>query len=317
MTVALDVAHVSKRFGGLLAVDDVTFQVGEGSLTALIGPNGAGKTTLFNAITNLFPASSGTMRFFGRDLAGLGGAAIARLGLVRTFQTARVFPGMTALENIMSGAHMHVRAGAPTQRSGLRLPAARERSLTQRAEALLDLVGLAAFRDTAAIDLPMGAQKALEVMRALMARPRMLLLDEPAAGLNDSETAELAALLMAIRDSAITIIVVEHNMSLVMGIADQVAVLDAGRSWRSESRPKSNATGASSRPMSAWRPECSTSGDCAAVMAARQSCTSIDLTVGQGEIVALIGANGAGKSTLVKCPAGLVPARSGTIRLGG
>jgi branched-chain amino acid transport system ATP-binding protein len=229
MSVALDVAHVSKRFGGLLAVDDVSFQVSEGSLTALIGPNGAGKTTLFNAITNLFPSSSGTMRFFGQDLAGLGGAAIARLGLVRTFQTARVFPGMTALENIMSGAHMHVRARAPAQMLWLAAARREERSLTQRAEALLDLVGLAEFRDTAAIDLPMGAQKTLEVMRALMARPRMLLLDEPAAGLNDSETAELAALLMAIRDSAITIIVVEHNMSLVMGIADQVAVLDAGR----------------------------------------------------------------------------------------
>jgi branched-chain amino acid transport system ATP-binding protein len=229
MTIALDVAHVSKRFGGLLAVDDVTFQVSEGSLTALIGPNGAGKTTLFNAITNLFPPSTGTVRFFGRDLGGLGGAAIARLGIIRTFQTARVFPGMTALENIMSGAHMHVRAGASAQM--LWLPAARreEASLRQKAESLLDLVGLTEFRDTAAVDLPMGAQKTLEVVRALMAGPRMLLLDEPAAGLNDSETAELAALLMAIRDSAITIIVVEHNMSLVMGIADQVAVLDAGR----------------------------------------------------------------------------------------
>ena len=148
---------------------------------------------------------------------------------MRTFQSARVFPGMTALENIMAGAHMHVRALAPTQM--LWLPAARreEASLTQKAEALLDLVGLAEFRDTAATDLPMGAQKMIEVVRALMARPRMLLLDEPAAGLNDSETAELAALLMAIRASAITIVVVEHNMSLVMGIADQVAVLDAGR----------------------------------------------------------------------------------------
>jgi branched-chain amino acid transport system ATP-binding protein len=136
---------------------------------------------------------------------------------------------MSALENVMVGAHMHVRASAAAQMFWL--PAARgeERRLAERAEALLDLAGLMEFRDVAAVDLPMGMQKTLEIMRALMARPRMLLLDEPAAGLNDSETAELAALLMAIRDSAITIIVVEHNMSLVMGIADRVAVLDAGR----------------------------------------------------------------------------------------
>jgi branched-chain amino acid transport system ATP-binding protein len=229
MNIALEVSHVSKRFGGLLAVDDVTFEVGEGSLTALIGPNGAGKTTLFNAITNLFPPSSGMMRFFGRDLAGVGGAEIARLGLVRTFQTARVFPGMSALENVMAGAHMHVRASAAAQMFWLSAARAEERRLAERAEALLDLAGLAAVCDVAAIDLPMGMQKTLEIMRALMARPRLLLLDEPAAGLNDSETAELASLLLAIRDSAITIIVVEHNMSLVMGIADRVAVLDAGR----------------------------------------------------------------------------------------
>ena len=226
---ALEVQNLSKRFGGLLANDDVSFTVPQGSLTALIGPNGAGKTTLFNAVTNLFPPSSGSVRFEGRDLAGLTGAKIAELGLVRTFQTARVFPGMTALENVMAGAHRHVRTPAALQM--LWLPNARreEREIAAKGEALLDLIGLSAFRDTAATDLPMGAQKNLEVIRALMAEPRMLLLDEPAAGLNDSETAELAALLMAIRDSGITIMVVEHNMSLVMGIADQVIVLDAGR----------------------------------------------------------------------------------------
>ncbi len=226
---ALEVHQLSKRFGGLLAMDAVTFSIPVGSLTALIGPNGAGKTTLFNAVTNLFPPSSGAVRFMGQDMAGLTGARIAELGLVRTFQTARVFPGMTALENVMAGAHRHVRASTALQM--LWSPGARreERVMADKAEALLDLIGLRAFRDIAATELPMGAQKNLEVVRALMARPRMLLLDEPAAGLNDSETAELAALLMAIRDSGITIMVVEHNMSLVMGIADQVIVLDAGR----------------------------------------------------------------------------------------
>jgi branched-chain amino acid transport system ATP-binding protein len=228
-TVALEIQNVSKRFGGLLAVHDVTFDVDEGSLTALIGPNGAGKTTLFNAITNLFPPTSGTMHFFGRNLSGLGGAGIARLGLIRTFQTARVFPGMTALENIMAGAHLHSRASVPAQMLWLASARNEERKLAHKAESLLDLAGLAIFRDAAAIELPMGVQKTLEVLRALMARPRMLLLDEPAAGLNDSETAELAALLIAIRASGITMVVVEHNMSFVMGIADRIAALDAGR----------------------------------------------------------------------------------------
>jgi len=226
---ALEVANVSRRFGGVLAVDDVSFSIAEGGLSALIGPNGAGKTTLFNAITNLFPPTGGEARFFGQPLTGLDGHRVARLGLVRTFQTARVFPGMTVLENVLAGAHLHARAHPLAQM--FRLPGARaeERGLRHKARALLELVGLDGFAETAATDLPMGAQKNLEVIRALMARPRMLLLDEPAAGLNDSETAELAALLTAIRDNGVTIMVVEHNMSLVMGIADQVIVLDAGK----------------------------------------------------------------------------------------
>ena len=229
MTAALEIDSVSRRFGGLLAVDNVSFSIPEGSLSALIGPNGAGKTTLFNAATNIFPPTSGEVRFMGRSLAGVAGDGLARLGLVRTFQTARVFPGMTVLENALAGASLRMRAGALAQM--FRLPSARaeERALRDKASALLDLVHLAPFRDAAATDLPMGAQKNLEVVRALMANPRMLLLDEPAAGLNDSETADLAALLTAIRDCGTTIMVVEHNMSLVMGIADQVIVLDAGK----------------------------------------------------------------------------------------
>lgn len=227
--LAMEVSHVSRRFGGVLAVDDASFEIPVGSLTALIGPNGAGKTTLFNAITNLFPPTSGSVRFFDKDLVGLSGHRIARLGLVRTFQTARVFPGMTALQNVLAGAHLHEKVHPALQMLWAPSARAQERRLQRKAESLLDLIGLGAFRDAAATDLPMGAQKNLEVVRALMAAPRMLLLDEPAAGLNDSETAELAALLIAIRDCGVTIMVVEHNMSLVMGIADQVVVLDAGR----------------------------------------------------------------------------------------
>ena len=219
---------LSKTFGGLRAVNDVSFEVPEGSLTALIGPNGAGKTTLFNLVTNLFPPDTGDVRYFGASLAKLGPSEIAGLGLLRTFQTARVFPGMTAIENVLVGAHRQVKSNAYTQM--LWLPAAlrEERKLIAQADALLELVGLSAFRDTAATSLPMGAQKLIEVCRALMAKPRLLLLDEPAAGLNDAETAELAALLRAVRDSGITIMVVEHNMSLVMNVADNVIVLDLG-----------------------------------------------------------------------------------------
>ncbi len=228
MSVAvLEARGVGKSFGGVRAVNEVSFAIPEGGLMALIGPNGAGKTTLFNLITNLFPPDEGEIRFQGTPLAGLAPSDIAELGLYRTFQTARVFPGMTALENVLVGAHRHVRAGVLAQM--LRLDRGAERTLASRAEALLDLVGLAGFADTAGTSLPMGAQKLVEVCRALMGGPRLLLLDEPAAGLNDAETAELATLLRAIRDSGITILVVEHNMSLVMDVADEVLVLDLGR----------------------------------------------------------------------------------------
>jgi branched-chain amino acid transport system ATP-binding protein len=227
-TLALEVKGLTKAFGGLRAVDNVSFEVPAVGLSALIGPNGSGKTTLFNLITNLYRADAGEVRLFGAAMADAGDWRIAASGVVRTFQTARVFPGMTALENVLAGAHRHVRAGAWQQMLWLGPAREEERVLAAQADALLELVGLAQFRDTAATDLPMGAQKLLEVVRALMAKPRLLLLDEPAAGLNDGETAELALLLRAVRDSGVTLLVVEHNMSLVMGVADEVIVLDAG-----------------------------------------------------------------------------------------
>ena len=185
--------------------------------------------------------------------------------------------------------------------------------------ALLDLAGLADYRDASAIDLPMGAQKLLEVIRALMAEPRVLLLDEPAAGLNDSETGELAALLRAIRDSGVTLVVVEHNMNLVMGIADQVIVLDAGRVIASGAPARSRPTPASSRPISV-RPRGVRMLEVRALVAGYGRSTAldgVDLTVGAGEIVTLVGANGAGKSTLLKSISGLLPARSGEISFEG
>ncbi|MGH7073965.1 MAG: ABC transporter ATP-binding protein [Stellaceae bacterium] len=226
---ALEAIGLAKSFGGVTALADLSFSVPDGSITALIGPNGAGKTTVFNVVTNLFPPDAGKVRFYGRLLGGRGSGEIAALGLLRTFQTARIFPGMTTLENLLAGAHRQTRHGAASQMLWLPSALREERSLRRRGAALLDLVGLARFRDLAATSLPMGAQKLVEVCRAVMAGPRLLLLDEPAAGLNDAETAELAALLRAVRDSGITILVVEHNMSLVMNVADQVIVLDLGR----------------------------------------------------------------------------------------
>jgi branched-chain amino acid transport system ATP-binding protein len=225
---ALKVTNVTKRFGGLTAIADVSLDVAPGSVTALIGPNGAGKTTLFNLITNLFAPTAGEMYFYDAPLNRRSPRQIAALGLIRTFQTARVFPGMTVMENVLVGGHNQIRRGAVQQM--LWLPSVRreERELSRKADAFLAMAGLSRFRHDAATDLPMGAQKLLDVIRALMARPRMLLLDEPAAGLNDSETADLASLLRAVRNIGVTVMVVEHNMSLVMGVADQVMVLDAG-----------------------------------------------------------------------------------------
>jgi branched-chain amino acid transport system ATP-binding protein len=226
---ALECRAVTKIFGGLRAVDQVTLAVPCGSLCALIGPNGAGKTTLFNVATNLFAANSGEVCFFGEVAGDWSTQGIAARGIIRTFQTARVFPAMTTLENIMVGAHLHIRSPAIAQMFWTRKSRQEERRLTAKADAWLDLLGLRHWREMPAIDLPIGAQKLVEIVRALMSSPRLLLLDEPAAGLNDRETAELAVLLRAICDVGTTILVVEHNMSLVMGVADTIFVLDAGR----------------------------------------------------------------------------------------
>lgn len=226
--VALAAQGLTKAFGGVRAVSDVSFTVPAGTLTALIGPNGAGKSTLFNLLTNLYPADAGTVTLFGDALRGKRCDAVARMGLVRTFQTARVFAGMTVLENVLAGAHTVVRTPAWTHAVLLGGARREEQALRARAYALLDALGIAALRDRDASSLPLGSQKIVELARALIGRPRVLLLDEPAAGLNDAETAVLAQLLLAIHRSGTTVFVVEHNMSLVMEIADRVLVLDAG-----------------------------------------------------------------------------------------
>jgi branched-chain amino acid transport system ATP-binding protein len=226
--VALSVRHLSRSFGGLKAVNDMSFDVASDGVTAMIGPNGAGKTTVFNLVTNILASDAGQVFFLGRDLARLSPVKIASLGLIRTFQSARVFPGMTAIENVMVGGHRLASRSGLSQMFWLKAARNEERCMLRRAEQMLEVAGLASFRDTHATELPMGAQKLLEVVRALMAQPKLLCLDEPAAGLNDTETQELANLLRAIRALGIAVLIVEHNMSLVMNVADHVVVIDSG-----------------------------------------------------------------------------------------
>ncbi|HEY6495547.1 MAG TPA: branched-chain amino acid ABC transporter permease/ATP-binding protein [Trebonia sp.] len=225
---ALEVRGLSKSFGGVAAVQDASFTVPDGSLTALIGPNGAGKSTMFNLITNLYRPDHGEVILRGKPIGGLRSDRITSLGLFRTFQTARVFPQLSVLDNVLVGGYRLGRAGYLSQ--ALRLPRSRheEREMEARARRLLDVMGLADRADQRAAVLPLAAQKYLELARSLMARPSVVLFDEPAAGMNDAETAELGMILRAIRDTGHTVVVVEHNMSLVMGVCDQVVVMDAG-----------------------------------------------------------------------------------------
>jgi branched-chain amino acid transport system permease protein len=225
---ALEVRGLSKSFGGVAAVQDASFAVPEGSLTALIGPNGAGKSTMFNLVTNLYQPDSGEVILRGRPITGLRSDRITSLGLFRTFQTARVFPQLTVLDNVLVGGYRLGRAGYLAQALRLRRCRQEERQMEARARRLLEVMGLADRADQRAAVLPLAAQKYLELARALMARPSVVLFDEPAAGMNDAETAELGMILRAVRDTGHTVVVVEHNMSLVMGVCDQVVVMDAG-----------------------------------------------------------------------------------------
>lgn len=226
---ALEVRGISKSFGGVAAVRDVSFTVPRGSLTALIGPNGAGKSTVFNLVTSLYRPDTGEVVLSGRAVTGLRPDKITRLGLFRTFQTARVFPQLSVLDNVLVGGYRLGKAGYLAQ--SLRLGRCRREEAQMEAQArrLLAVLGLADRADERAAVLPLAGQKYLELARSLMARPDLVLFDEPAAGMNDAETAELGMILRAIRDTGHTVVVVEHNMSLVMGVCDQVVVMDAGR----------------------------------------------------------------------------------------
>jgi len=238
MNPLLGLEAVTMRFGGVTALADVDLHIDEGEILGLIGPNGAGKTTVFNVITGVFAPTSGTIRFEGRDLHAerllvlsrrRSRNRITRLGIARTFQNIRLFNEMSALENVMVGTDNHHRTSVPG--AILRLPRHRREETTGRARALelLDLVGIADRSEEAARNLPYGYQRRLEIARALATEPKLLLLDEPAAGFNPNEKRALATLIRKIRDTGYTILLIEHDMGLVMPLCDRVAVLDFGQ----------------------------------------------------------------------------------------
>lgn len=224
----LEVKNLSKRFGGLQAVKDVSFAVREGMIKAVIGPNGAGKSTLFNLVSGFIPPDSGTVLFRDQPLQGTAPFQVAQQGIARTFQHIKLFPHMTALENVLVGRHVRGQAGFVA--GMLRLPWTRheERAFQEQARAAMELLEIAHLADIDATSLSYGQQRSVELARALASEPAMLLLDEPAAGLNMRETADLAKLITRIRGRGITVLIVEHDMSLVMGISDEVVVLSYG-----------------------------------------------------------------------------------------
>jgi branched-chain amino acid transport system ATP-binding protein len=225
----LELKVVNKKFGGLHAVNDVSFRVEPGSIKAVIGPNGAGKTTLFNLITGNLPVSSGTITFEGQEIQNKKPHQAAGLGMARTFQNVKLFHGMTALECVMVGRHLRSRGGFINGLLNLPWTWKEERAIRAASMDLLEMLQIADFAEVEATSLSFGQQRAVEMARALALEPRLLLLDEPAAGLNIYETAEIARLIRRVRDMGITVLLVEHDMSLVMDISDEIVVLCFGR----------------------------------------------------------------------------------------
>jgi branched-chain amino acid transport system ATP-binding protein len=230
VTPALEVKGLTRRFGGVCAVDDVSFAVSPGEVFGVIGPNGAGKTTLFNLVTGITPPTSGALFHDGTDITTARPHQVARRGIARTFQNIRLFSELSALENVMIGRHCHTRSGLFTGVLGLGKAGAEERAVRKRARELLGLMGLASRAQVKARNLPYGDQRRLEIARALALEPQVLLLDEPAAGMNPAEKAALADFMRRLReDFDLTLLIIEHHVPLVMWLCDRIAVLDFGR----------------------------------------------------------------------------------------
>jgi branched-chain amino acid transport system ATP-binding protein len=225
----LEVDAVTLRFGGLVALDDVTFHIAEGEILGLIGPNGAGKTTCFNAVTGVYRPTSGDIRFNGQSITGMKRHKITQMGVARTFQNIRLFKAMTALENVMVGADANHKTGMIN--ALFRLPRHRreEEAAYERAMELLRFMGIHRHADELAANLSYGDQRRLEIARAMATEPKLICLDEPAAGFNPAEKATLMNLIRKVRDQGYTVLLIEHDMRLVMGVTDRIVVLEFGR----------------------------------------------------------------------------------------
>jgi branched-chain amino acid transport system ATP-binding protein len=228
--------RVTKRFGGVQALSEVSFSISAGEIFGLIGPNGAGKTTLFNVLTGLYPPDAGAFLFDGHDLRGLKPHQVAAAGIARTFQNIRLFANLSALENVMIGRHLRSRAGVLGAVLRDRKTVEEERQIEARAAELLDYVGIRGRANDAAGSLPYGDQRRLEIARALATEPKLLALDEPAAGMNAAESLALRKLIQAVRDRGVTVLLIEHDVRLVMNVCDRVLVLDYGEKI-AEGRP--------------------------------------------------------------------------------
>ncbi len=230
MSAVLQVTELSKAFGGLMAVSGVSFEVEEGEIFGLIGPNGAGKTTLFNMLTGLCVPTSGSVCFLDREVTGQDPARIARLGMARTFQNIRLFGGMSVLDNVRVPLHAMAGSGLWGALAGGKAARERERQALEKARELVALVGLTERADDMAASLPYGGRRRLEIARALALSPKLLLLDEPAAGLNPLEKQELSRFILEIRDRfGLTVLFIEHNVPMVMGLCNRIAVLNFGQ----------------------------------------------------------------------------------------
>jgi branched-chain amino acid transport system ATP-binding protein len=225
----LALERVTMQFGGITALDNVTIHVDPGEIMGLIGPNGAGKTTVFNVVTGVYRPTSGDVRFNGESIAGEKRYRITRRGIARTFQNIRLFPEMTALENVMVGADAHARTSVPGALARLPRTRTEERTTREAAMQLLEFMGIAKEADNAARNLAYGYQRRLEIARAMATQPKILLLDEPAAGFNPAEKRELGTLIRTIRDRGFTVLLIEHDMSVVMSVCDRISVLDFGK----------------------------------------------------------------------------------------
>jgi branched-chain amino acid transport system ATP-binding protein len=224
----LEATHISKRFGGVQALHEVSFRIAAGEIYGLIGPNGAGKTTLFNLLTGIYRPDGGAFAFDGRDITGLTPDRIAGAGIARTFQNIRLFHNLSALENVMIGRHVRTHAGVFGAILRDRSTLEEERTIERRALELLEYVGIRARANDAANSLPYGDQRRLEIARALATEPKLLALDEPAAGMNPTERVALRKLIATIRDGGVTVLLIEHDVRLVMNVCDRVMVLDYG-----------------------------------------------------------------------------------------